>query len=183
MKSWLEKGDLSTAFSLSPISTLEVPIFVNILAVGLDGSGSLGIKLETEDLEDWMEHLDHIIPHNVIRSEQTEGEGEEMEHTSSTKRQQAAKAHTRKRVTPDEPDTSMDAAKIQYRYHIRLIHLSPKVIDVVERYLSIHYRVENKDHTVFQIDAEIMNAVLDALAHHLEIEESTPQQRITKKHR
>ena len=174
LKSWLDKGDLAVGMGLSPLRKLQIPVFLNVFTIGLDGKGNLGMSLSPEQLAEWMQHLEHVVPQRSIQTaaaadreaESTQG----TEHASSTRR-----PRSRTRLDPDEDDPSSAAdssAALSFRYHIRLVTVSPKVVRVLERYLGVHYRVENADHTIFQVDAEIIAGMLEGLAKHLKLDES-----------
>jgi len=174
LKAWLDKGDLASGLGLRPLRSLHVPVYVNVYVVGLEGAGALGINLPATQLAEWMQEMEHVVPAGVLLDTRGEAEASDLEHSSSTQ--------SRKRATDagEDDDVSADAsvvpaqseaARLSYRYHIRLVELSPKVIQVVERYLGVHYRVENAAHTSFQIDAEVISGALEGLVKYLHLDE------------
>lgn len=70
------------------------------------------------------------------------------------------------------PPSEKHASRILYRYHTRLIELSPKVLKVIERHLSIHYRPAHPSHLSFQVDPEIINGVLESLIKKLKLDDA-----------
>jgi len=182
---WLSSTDLASALRLSRVGPLHVPVFMNVLVIGMDGHGNGGVNLPQEQLAEWMQHLDHIAPYaqmtadEAIQARGREGSawGDEANGEAQHQWQQASSS-TRKRqrassIADDGSAEQSAAAELRYRYHLRLINLSPKVLEVVERYLSVHYRVESKgEHTAFQVDATIMDGLLNALVKHLQIDDA-----------
>ena len=191
LRAWLAKESLAAGLGVAPLRRLHVPVYVNVFAVGLEGAGALGVEVTQQQLAEWMQHLEHVVPQHVVSRDAAvaenapapeDGAAQELEHTSSSRRR-SGRSKLREGDDDDDapvdesatPASEPDAARISYRYHIRLVQLSPKVVSVLERYLGIHYRVANEKHTEFQVDAEIINGLLEGLVRHLKLDESEDQ--------
>jgi hypothetical protein len=191
LRAWLAKESLAAGLGVAPLRRLHVPVYVNVFAVGLEGAGALGVEVTAQQLAEWMQHLEHVVPQHVVSRDAAvaenapapdDGAAQELEHTASSRRR-SGRSKLREGDDDDDlpadesatPASEPDSARISYRYHIRLVQLSPKVVSVVERYLGIHYRVANEKHTEFQVDAEIINGLLEGLVRHLKLDESEDQ--------
>lgn len=144
-----------------------MPIVVDVLFVGLDGSGHLGVQLPDEDVREWMEHLDHIIPHSVLRTTDVSSEQRERHSQADDLLESAGDLGA-----PSSP-------RIQYRYRTRFVRLSSKVTDVIERHLSVHHRVDLSEPSgdAFQVDPEGLTQLLESLAEYIGLTESDTHSR------
>ena len=149
LKSWLDKGDLAVGMGLAPLQRLHIPLFVNVFTVGLEGSGTAAVNISSQQTAEWMQHLEHVLPQTRLRAGEEHG---------STERSDA--------------DADSDSVHLSYRYHIRLVQLSPKVVRVLERFLAVHHRTDSVVANSFQIDAEVISGMLEGLAKHLNLDES-----------
>jgi hypothetical protein len=66
MKQWRSKLNLAAGLHTERIEMITLPIHVNILTIGLDGTGAFGIQLSTPQLESWFEHLEHEISQTLV---------------------------------------------------------------------------------------------------------------------
>lgn len=201
LRAWLAKESLAAGLGVAPLRRLHVPVYANVFAVGLDGAGALGVEVTPQQIAEWMQHLEHVVPQHVVSRDASVAENapapedgaaaaQELEHTASS-RSRGRSGRNKLREGDDDDDAPVDqsatpaseadAARISYRYHIRLVQLSPKVVSVLERYLGIHYRVANDKHTEFQVDAEIINGLLEGLVRHLKLDESEHKQAVQTK--
>lgn len=145
-KIWLAKGNLASVVGVDYIEKVRAPVYINIWTIGLDGSGNGGIKIPTERLHAWLEHLDHSIEHTVLDKTNL------SDHVSlSTKSEKLA-------------------AKIDYFYQYRLIKSSPRVIDVLEHTLKMHHRKASSQQ--YHMDANEISNILEDLVHHCNLDDA-----------
>jgi hypothetical protein len=98
------------------VHSVNIPIHINLILIGFDGDGNRGIHLTQHDLEPWLEHIEHTLPHLVIPV------GEEQLTTQIIK-------------TPRLP--------VKYKYTTRVIKLSQLVTTILEDAIFWHLRPEN----------------------------------------
>mmetsp|Transcript_14116 Transcript_14116/g.36560 ORF Transcript_14116/g.36560 Transcript_14116/m.36560 type:complete len:1008 (+) Transcript_14116:343-3366(+) len=66
---WKEFGDspdLATYLGLRPVESVHIPLPLNIIFVGFSGDGNYGVDFKAEEMADWFENLDHVVPHIYI---------------------------------------------------------------------------------------------------------------------
>jgi len=178
LRAWLAKDSLAAALGLSPLSDVQVPMWVNVFTVGLeDGAGGGGVSLSSDMLREWLSSLEHLIPQAVIPSDvsalETPTNEEEIEHSSSVRhRRRSHSGDTTHEADTDAAPNDPAALRISYRYHLRLVKLSPQVLPALERFLAVHHRIESAPQALYQVDAEIISAALEGLVEHLKLDES-----------
>ncbi|GMH36984.1 hypothetical protein BSKO_04857 [Bryopsis sp. KO-2023] len=63
---YLRSNSLAEYLGLSPVDALHLPVPVNVLLVGFRGDGHMKVDLPPEEVKEWFEHMDHVIPHTRV---------------------------------------------------------------------------------------------------------------------
>lgn len=63
---YTQSDNLASYLGLSRIEGVHLPIPVNVLLIGFDGDGNHDVEIRPEELHEWFETLDHIIPHTRV---------------------------------------------------------------------------------------------------------------------
>ncbi|KAG2435642.1 hypothetical protein HXX76_006844 [Chlamydomonas incerta] len=69
---FLGNSTLAEYLGLHQIQSLHMPVPLNVVLVGFAGDGNGGVNVSQHELNEWFQHLDHVLPHTRIdRSELT----------------------------------------------------------------------------------------------------------------
>ncbi|KAJ1637907.1 hypothetical protein T492DRAFT_1140264 [Pavlovales sp. CCMP2436] len=168
---WSACADIATCLALEPAQDAEMRVTLNLMFVGFQGDGNLGLNVSRATLGRWFEHFEATIPHLVVPSA-------------------AASARS-----GDEPGGS-SRLRVGYRNRLRAYELGEGVTDVVHRLLEQQLRPEAvvgahdgdeeggyRRHArggrargavvggrLYQLDALAMEAVLSSLTERLELD-------------
>lgn len=68
----MSNATLAEYLGLHQIHSLHLPVPLNVVLVGFAGDGNGGVNVSQHELNEWFQHLDHVLPHTRIdRSELT----------------------------------------------------------------------------------------------------------------
>jgi hypothetical protein len=66
----LKSHNLAQYLGLSRVEALHMPIPLNIVLVGFSADGNLQVNISTAQIQEWLGHLDHVLPHTRIQLSQ-----------------------------------------------------------------------------------------------------------------
>lgn len=158
VRKWIERGNLAKALEAEIIGTVHLPIRVNLLPIGLDGSGHLGLTIPMGMIHNWLEHLAISLPHlqvdrwsggpslaNLpISGVRRVQDLTAMADKSSTSGQVVtfdSKSTTSAKQQVDANSAESFAATVGYAFDYRLVETSPLVAQVIDRVLHAHHRM------------------------------------------
>lgn len=145
---WVGLHHFANTMGAKPVpQTIYVPIYVNLFTIGLDGTGNQKVTISKES-HAWLEHLDHVVKEHVVSDAENQYN--------------------------EKSDTATKGSDIVYRYHFRLVDVSPHVLDVLEMTLNANHRPDNSRHPqgLVQVNAEAVSELLEDLAKHLELDDA-----------
>ena len=65
---YLSAESLASYLGIQSVRAVHVPVPVNLILVGFDGDGHMGLRLDHTDLVAWLEHADHVRHHARLPS-------------------------------------------------------------------------------------------------------------------
>ncbi|GJP33219.1 hypothetical protein CLOM_g17773 [Closterium sp. NIES-68] len=60
---YVKQGNLASYLGVRPVHAIHVPIPVNLIFIGFNGTGNQGISMREADMRRWLEHMDHVEEH------------------------------------------------------------------------------------------------------------------------
>ena len=152
---WAAHGDLANLTHLTLLHSVTIPLHVNVIALGFDGSGERTVNLTGEGLEAWLEHLDHVVRQSYVDEDDASGG-----FLSSP--------------AVHRPHGLQHAAHVSYAYQFRVVSLAPSVLRVVEQTLATSYRATSlspPDASAtsppplfdYQVDPSLVTSLFDSL--------------------
>jgi hypothetical protein len=63
----LASHNLAQYLGLSKVEALHMPVPLNIVLVGFSADGNLQVNISTAQIQEWLGHLDHVLPHTRIQ--------------------------------------------------------------------------------------------------------------------
>ena len=139
---WEFAGSVAHYLELEYVLSLNIPVVVNVVFVGFDRNGNLAIDLPAEKLERWFGALDTSNPFTA---------------------------------------SDLSRAAVRFHYSLNVVKVSPNVTDVVDAILAKAMRPDNPlemnaapgaETPFMQIEAAVMQEVLDSLANFLELDDA-----------
>ncbi|GFR52074.1 hypothetical protein Agub_g14597, partial [Astrephomene gubernaculifera] len=65
-KEFLASANLADYLGLRPISSLHLPVPLHVVLVGFAGDGNAAVNISLPELNEWFEHVDHVLPHTRV---------------------------------------------------------------------------------------------------------------------
>ena len=138
---YLSAESLASYLGIQSVRAVHVPVPVNLILVGFDGDGHMGLRLDHTDLVAWLEHADHVRHHARLpssvdsrvggssRSDDDDDNAKRHPHELHAEPVHAEHLH-------DAPTHSV--ARFNFTCHI--VDVGSKVLETLERAQRIHAR-------------------------------------------
>lgn len=190
-RDWVARGDLAQNLEAKIIGKVHLPLRINLLMLGLDGTGHLGVTLPHGLVHAWLEHLTTTMPHLLV---------DKLSPTNSVnlavQQKSYGPAYFGAGMSHSNPDRAVSlaedyAAAISYTFDYRLVEASPLVTQVIDRALHAHHRIVESHESLgipvppngkrpglskvsstthMQMDGELMADLLTSLIDHLKMD-------------
>jgi hypothetical protein len=111
---WIQAGNVAAYAGLEYTRSLNIPVVINLVFVGFDRNGHLGIELSQEKLKRYFWHLEASLPFMRLPSSNPPGDSSE-----------ASGAQQRSSFTPI----------VRFRYSFNVMKVSPNVTHALDNIL------------------------------------------------
>ncbi|XP_012847974.1 PREDICTED: uncharacterized protein LOC105967932 [Erythranthe guttata] len=158
---YTKAGNIANHLKLLEVDSLYLPVPVNFIFIGFEGSGNKEFKLNAEELERWFTKIDHIFEHTRIPKI-----GEILTPFYKISIDQERRHHL--------PMIS----HINYNFSVHAIQMSEKVTSIFERAINVLGRKDDVSSTsddeigLWQVDVDMMDVVVTSLVEYLQLEDA-----------
>ncbi|KXZ55672.1 hypothetical protein GPECTOR_2g1222 [Gonium pectorale] len=153
---FLASANLAEYLGLAPVESLHLPVPLNVILLGFAGDGNGGVNISLPELNDWFEHLDHILPHTRI---------DRAELTCQEDGQCAGLVHGRFHPTPMP-------SHVHLNFSCNVVRVARRsVVDAFERAIAAFSRPVDPA-VATGVDAAKMEALVDHFVGALGLESS-----------
>ncbi|KAF5787671.1 hypothetical protein HanRHA438_Chr10g0468481 [Helianthus annuus] len=150
-------GNVANYLQILEVEHMYLPVPVNFIFIGFEGSGNQAFKLHAEEIERWFTKIDHIFEHTRIP--QTE------EVLSSFYRNRIYKSHQHHLPL---------VSHLNYNFSVHAIQTSEKVNSIFEHAIGVFSRKDDTNHTrhdgLWQVDVDMMDVLFTSLVEYLDLE-------------
>lgn len=150
-------GNIANYLNLHEVDSMHLPVPVNFIFIGFEGSGNQAFMLQPEELERWFTKIDHMFEHTRIP------QIEEVLNPFYTINVDKGIHHF--------PTLS----HVNYNFSVHAIQMNEKVTSVLERAINVLSRKddvsgswESKD-ALRQVDLDMMEGIFDSLIEYLQL--------------
>mmetsp|Transcript_29994 Transcript_29994/g.84626 ORF Transcript_29994/g.84626 Transcript_29994/m.84626 type:complete len:1013 (+) Transcript_29994:261-3299(+) len=152
----VESYNLANYLNLRPVRALHMPIPVHIIFIGFEGDGNLGVQLSSEEVSQWFDHLDHLIPHSYIPESQLACREDGLCNTWH------------------HPSAGAIHSRVHYNISCQAVELGGQETEVFERAIRLFTRPVDPRHPSGpqQVDADRMEEFVSGFLHSLGLDMS-----------
>ncbi|KAL8036081.1 hypothetical protein ABFX02_12G136700 [Erythranthe guttata] len=158
---YTKAGNIANHLKLLEVDSLYLPVPVNFIFIGFEGSGNKEFKLNAEELERWFTNIDHIFEHTRIPKI-----GEILTPFYKISIDQERRHHL-PMISP-----------INSNFSVHAIQMSEKVTSIFERAINVLGRKDDVSSTsddeigLWQVDVDMMDVVVTSLVEYLQLEDA-----------
>ncbi|MED6219181.1 hypothetical protein PIB30_033497 [Stylosanthes scabra] len=151
-------GNIANYLKLQEVDAIHLPVPVNFIFIGFEGTGHQEFKLLPEEIERWFTKIDHIFEHTRIRHEEVLTP---FYRTSINKLQ----LHHLPLVS-----------HVNYNFSVHAIEMGEKVTSILERAINVFGRKVDpagsgdNDGGVWQVDLDMIDGLFASLVEYLQLE-------------
>ena len=185
---YLSAESLASYLGIQSVRAVHVPVPVNLILVGFDGDGHMGLRLDHTDLVAWLEHADHVRHHARLPSSVDSRVGGS---SRSDDDDDDAKRHPHElHAEPVDDDHLHDApthSVARFNFTCHIVDVGSKVLETLERAQRIHarplrptlpgldesqFRHARDSATAYHVDARAFSDLIDTLIADLDLLDS-----------
>ncbi|KAI3715236.1 hypothetical protein L6452_22209 [Arctium lappa] len=154
---YTKAGNIANYLQILEVEHMYLPIPVNFIFIGFEGSGNQVFKLHADELERWFTKIDHIFEHTRIP--QT---GDVL---ASFYKNGADRNHHHHLPV---------VSHLNYNFSVHAIQMSEKVNSIFEHAIGVLSRKDDVNHTrddrLWQVDVDMMDVLFTSLVEYLDLE-------------
>lgn len=155
---YTKAGNIANYLQILEVEHMYLPVPVNFIFIGFEGSGNQVFKLHTEELERWFTKIDHIF-----------------EHTRIPQTEEILAPFYKNRVDRDHNHHHLPlVSHINYNFSVHAIQMGEKVNSIFEHAIAVLSRKDNVNHTrderLWQVDVDMMDVLFSSLVEYLDLE-------------
>nr|GEV79082.1 UTP--glucose-1-phosphate uridylyltransferase [Tanacetum cinerariifolium] len=155
---YTQAGNLAHYLKIYEIEHMYLPVPVNFIFIGFEGSGNQAFKLNTDELERWFTKIDHIFEHTRIPQSE--------EVFAPFYKNRLDKSHHQHHLPL--------VSHLNYNFSVHAIQMSEKVNSIFEHAINVLSRKDDANNTsderLWQVDVDMMDVVFTSLVEYLELE-------------
>nr|XP_043624624.1 uncharacterized protein LOC122596158 isoform X2 [Erigeron canadensis] len=155
---YTKAGNIANYLQILEVEHMYLPVPVNFIFIGFEGSGNQAFKLHADELERWFTKIDHIFEHTRIP--QTE------EVLAPFYKNRIDRSHLQHHLPL--------VSHINYNFSVQAILMSDKVNSLFEHAIGVLSRRDDVNHTsddrLWQVDVEMMDVLFTSLVEYLELD-------------
>ncbi|KAL7133332.1 hypothetical protein ABFS83_12G133800 [Erythranthe nasuta] len=158
---YTKAGNIANHLKLLEVDSLYLPVPVNFIFIGFEGSGNKEFKLNAEELERWFTKIDHIF-----------------EHTRIPKIGEILTPFYKISIDQEHRHHLPMISHINYNFSVHAIQMSEKVTSIFERAINVLGRKDDVSSTsddeigLWQVDVDMMDVVVTSLVEYLQLEDA-----------
>ncbi|KAI3775268.1 hypothetical protein L1987_49839 [Smallanthus sonchifolius] len=155
---YTKAGNIANYLQIFEVEHMYLPVPVNFIFIGFEGSGNQAFKLHAEELERWFTKIDHIF-----------------EHTRIPQAEEVLASFYKNRIYSSHHQHHLPlVSHLNYNFSVHAIQMSEKVNSVFERAIGVLSRKDDVNHTrndsLWQVDADMMDVLFTSLVEYLDLE-------------
>ncbi|KAJ8753112.1 hypothetical protein K2173_017657 [Erythroxylum novogranatense] len=155
---YTKAGNIANYLMLQEVDSMYLPVPVNFIFIGFEGSGNQDFKFHPEELERWFTKIDHIFEHTRIPPI---GEVLSPFYKISVDKEQH---HHLPLVSP-----------INYNFSVHAVQMSEKVTHIFEHAINVLARKDDvfgkgdDSNAIWQVDLDMVDVLFSSLVGYLEL--------------
>ncbi|XP_076888687.1 uncharacterized protein LOC143539174 isoform X1 [Bidens hawaiensis] len=155
---YTKAGNIANYLQLLEVEHMYLPVPVNFIFIGFEGSGNQAFKLRTEELERWFTKIDHIF-----------------EHTRIPQMEEVLAPFYKNRIDRSHHQHHFPlVSHLNYNFSVHAIQMSEKVNSLFEHAIGVLSRKDDVNHTredgLWQVDVDMMDILFTSLVEYLDLE-------------
>ncbi|KAJ7540824.1 hypothetical protein O6H91_10G032800 [Diphasiastrum complanatum] len=156
---YTDAGNIANYLNLGQVDAIYLPVPVNFIFIGFDGSGNHGLKLEGAELERWFKNLDHVL-----------------EHTRVPQLGESFTPFYQVKANREQKHNLPLVSYTHYNYSIHVVEMGERVTSVFERAIQVLSRKEDltdkrpDSEVLWQVDVDGISYLFTSLLHYLKLD-------------
>ncbi|KAL7600951.1 hypothetical protein Lser_V15G23561 [Lactuca serriola] len=155
---YTKAGNIANYLQILEVEHMYLPVPVNFIFIGFEGSGNQVFKLHTDELERWFTKIDHIF-----------------EHTRIPQDVDVLAPFYKNRVDRDHHHHHLPlVSHLNYNFSVHAIQMGEKVNSIFEHAIAVLSRKDDVNHTrderLWQVDVDMMDVLFTSLVEYLDLE-------------
>ncbi|KAL4590094.1 hypothetical protein LXL04_003013 [Taraxacum kok-saghyz] len=155
---YTKAGNIANYLQILEVEHMYLPVPVNFIFIGFEGSGNQAFKLNTDELERWFTKIDHIFEHTRIP--------QDVEVVAPFYKNRADREHHHHHLPL--------VSHINYNFSVHAIQMGEKVNSIFEHAIAVLSRKndvnQTTDERLWQVDVDMMDVVFTSLVEYLDLE-------------
>ncbi|KAI3803180.1 hypothetical protein L1987_31329 [Smallanthus sonchifolius] len=155
---YTKAGNIANYLQIFEVEHMYLPVPVNFIFIGFEGSGNQAFKIHAEELERWFTKIDHIF-----------------EHTRIPQAEEVVASFYKNRIYSSHHQHHLPlVSHLNYNFSVHAIQMSEKVNSIFERAIGVLSRKDDVNHTrddsLWQVDVDMMDVLFTSLVEYLDLE-------------
>ncbi|KAI7744575.1 hypothetical protein M8C21_015988, partial [Ambrosia artemisiifolia] len=154
---YTKAGNVANYLQILEVEHMYLPVPVNFIFIGFEGSGNQAFKLNAEEIERWFTKIDHIF-----------------EHTRIPQTEEVLASFYRNRIHRNHQHHLPLVSHLNYNFSVHAIQTSEKVNSIFEHAIGVFSRKDDVNYTrhdgLWQVDVDMMDVLFTSLVEYLELE-------------
>ncbi|KAL8223516.1 hypothetical protein R6Q57_018991 [Mikania cordata] len=155
---YTKAGNIANYLQILEVEHMYLPVPVNFIFIGFEGSGNQAFKLRAEELERWFTKIDHVFEHTRIP--QTD------EGLAPSYKNRVERSHHQHHLPL--------VSHLNYNFSVHAIQMSEKVNSIFEHAIGVFSRKDDVNHTredgLWQVDLDMMDVLFTSLVEYLDLD-------------
>ncbi|CAI7915600.1 unnamed protein product, partial [Closterium sp. NIES-53] len=137
---YVKQGNLAEYLGLKPVRAIHVPIPVNLIFIGFNGTGDHGMRMREGDMRRWLQRMDHVEEHTraplnwpslLARLAHTIGAGGEVVRSDDDDEEEEEEEEEEGEAEGFEHDLPL-ISSVHYNYTVHVMEMGERVASVFE---------------------------------------------------
>ncbi|XP_071716090.1 uncharacterized protein [Rutidosis leptorrhynchoides] len=155
---YTKAGNIANYLQILEVEHMYLPVPVNFIFIGFEGSGNQAFKLHAEELERWFTKIDHIF-----------------EHTRIPQTEDVLAPFYKNRIDRSLHQHHLPlVSHLNYNFSVHTIQMSEKVNSIFEHAIGVFSRKDDVNHTrddrLWQVDVDMMDVLFTSLVEYLDLD-------------
>lgn len=154
---YTKAGNIANYLQILEVEHMYLPIPVNFIFIGFEGSGNQVFKLHADELERWFTKIDHIF-----------------EHTRIPQTGEVLAPFYKNGADRNHHHHLPVVSHLNYNFSVHAIQMSEKVNSIFEHAIGVLSRKDDVNHTrddrLWQVDVDMMDVLFTSLVEYLDME-------------
>ncbi|XP_076910553.1 uncharacterized protein LOC143568236 isoform X1 [Bidens hawaiensis] len=154
---YTKAGNIANYLQILEVEHMYLPVPVNFIFIGFEGTGNQAFKLHAEEIERWFTKIDHIF-----------------EHTRIPQAEEVLAPFYKNRIYRNHQHHFPLVSHINYNFSVHAIQTSEKVNSIFEHAIGVLSRKDDVNHTrhdgLWQVDVDLMDVMFTSLVEYLDLE-------------